>query len=207
MVALVLSATTWAAPAALPSEGPKSLASKETDTEESVSALVPPRQLGPVDPQYPEAALVDGPAGEVVLAVTIDTRGRVTAVEVTQALDPRLDEAAREAAFRLEFEPARRGDTPIASRVRVAFSFEPPAETQAEPEVVTGRVEGTVILPDGSAPVVGAKVRLVAPEGTRGTTRTDVEGHFIFEDLPEGTYSIHAEGLDIGSAEVHIRVE
>jgi hypothetical protein len=95
-------------------------------------ALHPPRLLEPVELTLPEGVIVPE-AIEVVLA--IDAEGRVTAVELQQSLGEAGDQAVREAALRLRFDPARRGAQPIPSRI--GFRFEVIAKEPA-PAVETG---------------------------------------------------------------------
>ena len=94
----------------------------------------PPVVVQHVDAVYPPSALSERKHADVVLAVTVDTDGHVSKVDVLQSgggVD--LDEAAVVAARQWTFEPALRDGKPIASRIRVPFHFAPPA---APPEFV-----------------------------------------------------------------------
>jgi len=93
----------------------------------------------PKDPGVPDdtsPALIDksqphevhapagGGAGLVSLLVTIDASGNVTDVTVNNtSCDPASDQAAAESVRKWHFIPARKGNTPIASRRYVAVIF------------------------------------------------------------------------------------
>lgn len=86
-------------------------------------ALTPPRLATPADLTLPEGAAVDGPI-DVVL--TLDSTGLVTEVTLTESYGEALDSVIIEAASALRFEPARRGEQPIAAKVRFQFEVAPP---------------------------------------------------------------------------------
>lgn len=90
--------------------------------------LVPPRLLDAPDPIYPEG-LGDDDDGEhtVTLHLTIEADGSVSDAHPEGEHDADFDEAAVETVHRWRFEPARRGETPVRSRVRVAVRFLRPA--------------------------------------------------------------------------------
>ncbi len=85
---------------------------------------------------YPRQALDEGfhePA-EVSLILTIDATGVVTRAVVEKPVGHGFDEAAVEAAQKLQFEPATRDGKPVAARTRFVYRFTPPSA------VLTGRV-------------------------------------------------------------------
>ena len=60
----------------------------------------------------------------MLLRVLVNARGRVAGVELARGSGTSsLDEAAIQGVRSWEFEPARRGDTPIASTVTVPVRF------------------------------------------------------------------------------------
>ena len=85
-----------------------------------------PRALESVRPAYPAAALAERLEPTVVLALTIAADGGVTTVEVVSSAGPEFDEAARDAALRTRFAPARKNAEPIVARIRLAYTFTPP---------------------------------------------------------------------------------
>ncbi len=96
-------------------------------------AIAPPTVITHVDAQYPASALASRKHGDVTLALTVDVDGHVSKVDVLSSGGADLDEAALVAARQWTFVPAKRGDKPLASRIRVPFHFAPPA---APPELV-----------------------------------------------------------------------
>src|ERR671935_2440851 len=80
--------------------------------------LTPPRVLEETPPQYPAGA---SGVARVVLQIDVDERGVPGNLVVLTAPQPIFDEAALAAAQKLRFEPARRGDVPVAVRIQYAF--------------------------------------------------------------------------------------
>ncbi|MBI2890818.1 MAG: energy transducer TonB, partial [Nitrospirae bacterium] len=76
-----------------------------------------------VEPAYPEAARRDGIEGLVILEVGIDENGRAFEVTVVQSGGHGFDEAAVEAMKNSVFYPAKRGDQPVAVRLRIPVRF------------------------------------------------------------------------------------
>jgi iron complex outermembrane recepter protein len=96
-------------------------------------AVVPPTVLTHVEAVYPPAALAEQRHADVVLTVTVDVNGHVSAVEVASSGGDDLDQAAIIAVRQWTFVPAKRNGTPVPSRIRIPFHFAPPA---APPELV-----------------------------------------------------------------------
>src|SRR5262249_38611541 len=90
--------------------------------------LTPPRLIAEVAPAYPAGA---SGAARVVLQVDIDEHGSPGNLLVLGDPQPGFDEAALAAAAQLRFEPARRGERPVAVRIQYAFNFVPPQPAQA----------------------------------------------------------------------------
>ena len=77
---------------------------------------------------YPPSALASHEHADVVLTLTVDTDGHVSAVAIAQSSGATdLDEAAVVAARQWTFTPATGDDKPVRSRIRVPFHFAPPA--------------------------------------------------------------------------------
>jgi len=75
-------------------------------------------------PTYPETARRDGKEGRVLLRVLVNEAGRSAAVEVNHSSGVEaLDQAAVEAIKRWRFLPARHGDSPVESWVRIPIDF------------------------------------------------------------------------------------
>ena len=75
-------------------------------------------------PVYPESARREGREGSVLLRVLIDDQGRSKQVEVNRSSgSDALDRAAAEAIKRWRFHPARHGENPVESWVRIPIEF------------------------------------------------------------------------------------
>jgi protein TonB len=88
------------------------------------SSARPRYKLNP-PPLYPPAARRRGQQGIVLLSVRVDASGRPEAVDVQASSGFRvLDEAARAAVERWEFEPGRLNGAPVPSQAEVPIRFE-----------------------------------------------------------------------------------
>lgn len=75
-------------------------------------------------PAYPKVSRRRGEEGKVMLRVRVLSDGRADAVEIAESSGhPRLDEAARETVGGWRFAPARQGETPVDSWLRVPIVF------------------------------------------------------------------------------------
>lgn len=178
-------------------------ASPEDAPDASAPASVePPELIHFVEAEYPAAALAERQEARVVLRLTIDAEGSVTAAEVTEAAGHGFDEAARAAALGFRFSPAKRDGAPVASRILYAYDFQLP-----KPPPV-GEVRGRITLPgEGAQPAaVGAEIVLTSSRGERFVARTDTEGRFTIEGLSPGRYELVARAEGIGEASLPVAV-
>ena len=75
-------------------------------------------------PDYPESARREGHEGRVLLRVLVDDHGRIKSVEISNSSgSAALDHAAAEAIRRWRFHPARYGDRPVESWLRIPIEF------------------------------------------------------------------------------------
>jgi protein TonB len=75
-------------------------------------------------PVYPESARREGREGRVLLRVLVDDQGRSKFVEINSSSgNEALDRAAAEAIKRWRFHPARYGDKPVESWLRIPIEF------------------------------------------------------------------------------------
>lgn len=95
-------------------------ASPETPVVDVVTAPIRTRM---VSPEYPSVARAAELEGDVVLRVIVGPDGKVSDVEVLQAVHPVLDEAAKKAVLQYEYTPGRRNGIPEAVMIRIAVSF------------------------------------------------------------------------------------
>lgn len=183
------------------------------------ATLEPPTLLADSPARWPTGATAtDGsplPGGEVQLAVTLDAEGEVQRVEVVQAPDPALAEAALHAASGLRFSPARVGGQGVPVRFGYRYLFTPPL-----PEVLAAdggapvrvsRLVGTLRFRGRNDPVPHAALaahRRGAPEDELIGGESDGAGHFAL-DLAEGEWRIEvkAAGLDPFQRIEHLRAD
>ncbi|WP_148314546.1 TonB-dependent siderophore myxochelin receptor MxcH [Sorangium cellulosum] len=95
--------------------------------------IEPPQLVEGAEAEVPPEARAARREGKVVLKLLIDATGRVAEAEVVGSMGHGFDEAARAAALRFRFTPARRGGAPVASRILYAYEFQVPEEPPAEP--------------------------------------------------------------------------
>jgi TonB family protein len=134
---------------------------------EAPVTVTPPRLAEGVRPPHPAGHETE--AAEVLLEITIGADGAVRDVRVVTPAGNGFDEAALEAVRSWRFEPARRGDTPMAARIRYALRFDPPepepvAETETETETETEAETET-----------GAETETETETGTEAGAETEAE--------------------------------
>lgn len=144
---------------------------------------------------YPKEAERAGLEANVVLVLAIDETGKVTRAEATPKVGNGFDEAAEAAALKFTFEPAKRGERPIASRIRYLYKFtlsKPPPE-QPRVHVPTKNLRGKVLSAGVNTPVAGARVTARGPTGDTVETETAPDGTWAFVDLPPASYHIEVK--------------
>jgi TonB family protein len=111
--------------------------------------VTPPEAAQRVDATYPPEALAARREGTVVLFVTVEADGSVGPATVAESGGEGFDQAALAAVKQWKFSPARRGDQPIASRIRVPFAFvlPAPATEPDKPAVATEPLPPAVVAP------------------------------------------------------------
>ena len=157
----------------------------------AASSLTPPKLVTFVPAPVPDAAKAVHREGvvNVDLDLTIDATGAVTNAVAPSPVGDGFDEAAIAAARRFVFEPARRGDKAIPSRIKYRYVFDVPPE--APPAPTTGNLEGKILLRGATEPVANAVVTLSSTDGSVVKTATsDPTGAFQFPELPPGSYRL-----------------
>jgi protein TonB len=90
----------------------------------SGTALTQARYRDTPRPDYPESARREAREGRVLLRVLVDDQGHSKQVEINSSSgDDALDRAAAEALRRWRFHPARYGDKPVESWLRIPIEF------------------------------------------------------------------------------------
>lgn len=157
----------------------------ETPAAPQKLAVTPPKLLRDPGVSYPPEALAAAfyETVTVQLKVDVDAEGRVTKVEVEKSSGgPGFDEAAIAAAKELAYEPAKKGERPIASRWRHVYTFEVPR----------ARLEGTVRTASTDRVLPNVTVRLEREGAEAILTVTDGEGRFDFGSQPRGPVHVVA---------------
>lgn len=141
-------------------------------------ALTPPRLIAPALAEYPQGA-VGG--ARVLLQLDVDEKGEPQNVKVLSTPQEGFDESALAAAHKLRFEPARRGDKPIAVRIQYAFNFAPPPVAKPVARELPVNLAGQVRER-------GTRRKLSGIEVLAGDSSaiTDKDGRFELRGLPEG---------------------
>lgn len=146
-------------------------------------SVVPPELVAWVSVEYPPQALRERIEGVVVLRLDIDAAGSVTDAEVVESAGAELDAAARAAVLQFSFDPARRSDVAVASRILYRYEFHLPAEvTRADaPARQTGPVAAAPVAPPPAAleDKSPRPVEMTGPSAESATTSTEdvtVEG-------------------------------
>lgn len=141
---------------------------------------------------YPAQAEKDGLEAGVVLKLTIDTDGDVTAADVVQPVGHGFDEAAKDAALEFKFEPARQNGQPVAVKIlyRYEFKLEPKRATTEEAAPTVGALEGKLRIAGSDAPLVGAELEIRGPTGAPRVIRSDERGAWQIGSLAPGQYTI-----------------
>src|SRR5690606_12972216 len=177
-----------------------------TPTEQAVT---PPKLVQFVEAEYPASALVAGLEADVELVLSIDAEGRVTATEVSGPRGHGFDEAAQAAARAFRFEPARRGDQPVASKILYRYSFhlqQKPAEDRAPAlAILRGRVE----VSGSDAALAGARIVIRRDAELVRELVSDNAGRWEARDLAPGRYrlTLSAEGFEEYSVTETLRAD
>ena len=180
-----------------------------SDTETEIP-LTPPALRTFNEAVYPEAAMEQGIEADVMLEIDIDAEGAVEGVNVLAPAEPAgygFDEAAAEAAFGFEFEPAREGDTPIPVRITYKYRFVITEPEAAAPEATPSQALEAVDTPSADfngrllergtrLPLIGVTVIVFKGEGDDAVgfeDVTDEDGAFSFAALTPGQWRVLAE--------------
>jgi TonB family protein len=158
-------------------------------------ALTPPELLQDAQAEYPQAARAERLEATVLLKLTIDTQGAVSEAEVLEPAGHGFDEAARQAALRFRFVPAKRDGVPIIATIRYPYRFEPPALPM-----------GSVV---GHVPIAGAQGPLQAfvrgADGGEHAAEVDSSGGFRVTELEPGMYAVRVtDGVRTATADVTV---
>ena len=148
---------------------------------------------------YPPEAEKAGVQGNVVLKLTIDKDGNVTAADVLEPAGNGFDEAAQAAALKFKFKPATKDGVPFAVKIKYSYAFTlKVVEAPPPPPPTHGEVDGRLFIAGTEAPLAGAEVVVVSPDGKEQRVTSDGSGVFKLPQLLPGKYKlkINAPGFD-----------
>lgn len=157
--------------------------------------MLPPKLREAPEPHFPPQARAAGlKQADVVLRLTIDEKGSVTAAEVTEPIGNGFDEAATLAALGYRFEPARRGDVAIAARILVSVAFRAPADAApaAPPAVVDAPAAAPMPEASPSAPASAAPSAAPSPSAPAAPpVEITVQGQSEAERARRSSEAVH----------------
>ena len=146
-----------------------------------------------VKPSYPEAAVLAGIEGEVLLEAVVGTNGSVVDARIMKSLDTStgLDDAALAAVKKWKFKPASIQGRKVGAVVapRVAFYLRQPGKTSGKPFVEAGLRSPDdapfADVPDADAPGITQPtlVRHVPPQYTSEAMRQKIQGVVVLDAI------------------------
>lgn len=113
LLAVLMSATS-----AFAAQNAQPLVPQETSATTTKAKFISGR-----DPEYTDSARQARIEGTVILTLSINEKGKVTAVKVQNGLDKGLDQNAVKAAKKWKFEPAMVDGKPVESEINVSVDF------------------------------------------------------------------------------------
>ena len=179
----------------MPSGGPGAIvkpAEPQPDAPQPV--VVMPELVHFENAPYPAEAQQAGVQGTVVLKLTVDKEGNVTAADVLEPAGHGFDEAAKAAALKFKFKPATRDGVPFAVKIKYGYVFElKVVEAPPPPPPTTGELDGALFIAGTETPLAGAEIHLgeerveaePGHEGEAATARHGLDGvaHEVVDDL------------------------
>lgn len=184
---------------------PSGAAPSGAEAPATVEIAVAPTVVSTPPVAWPAEALAAGVEAEVLLGVDLAADGTV--------LDARVVEGAAESPWAAAFDAAALAAvrqyrfTPALDAAGVAV----PAQLLYRYRFTVARaaavsVEGAVLATDG-APVAGATVRLLGPDGQLREVTSGGDGAFSLAGLPAGPYAVAvtAAGFETTTAQVEVR--
>ena len=85
--------------------------------------ITPPRVTRQVNPTYKPDAEGFRITGSVIVGLVVSSEGEPKNVHVVRSLGKGVDESAVEAVEQWQFEPARKGNQPVAVKITVEIRF------------------------------------------------------------------------------------
>ena len=97
------------------------------DTDETVfdlgDGITPPKVTHQVSPKPDSGAQGFRVSGVVLIGLVVSSHGLPVNVHVVRSVDKDIDQSAMDAVRQWRFEPARKGDKPVAVRLTIEIRF------------------------------------------------------------------------------------
>jgi vitamin B12 transporter len=171
-----------AAPQADGAQAP--VVSEAREPAAAAPAIEAPRLVTFVEAAYPAQAEREGREATVVLRLTLDAQGAVTEAEVMQGAGFGFDEAARDAALRFRFEPAKHNGVAMPARIAYSYEFRLPSPEPTGQTSPPGRAEagGPAMAPGSPVPAGSSQ-----PAGASSSARRSEPAVPAGSSQPAGT--------------------
>jgi len=85
--------------------------------------IIPPKIIQQVSPKPNSGAQGFRITGAVLIGLIVSSHGLPVNVHVVRSIDEEIDQSAIEAVRQWRFEPARKGDKPVAVRLTIEIRF------------------------------------------------------------------------------------
>ena len=149
---------------------------------------------------YPPEAEKAGLQGNVVLKLTVDKEGNVTAAEVLEPAGNGFDEAAQAAALKFKFKPATTDGVPFAVKIKYGYAFTLKVGRGAAAAATHRTVRSTASCssPGPSTRWPAQRSCWSRPTAKSCASRPTASGGFKLPQLPPGKYKVkvNAPGFD-----------
>lgn len=154
--------------------------------------VAPPQLREAREAAFPEQARAAGlTQADVLLRLTIDAEGKVTAAEVTEPVGNGFDEAATSAALAYRFEPARRGDAAVAARILFNVSFRLSARAAPVEALAESPEPASSTVPDASSSAAPATAPSPPPTSASAPVEIIVKGQSEAERARRSSEAVH----------------
>jgi TonB family protein len=141
--------------------------------------------------EYPAEALQIGKSGSVLLLLTINNNGAVTAAEVVESTSPEFDQSALRAIVLYQFNPSiDETDQPVDSQIYFRLTFEP---EEIPPVVAKGIVKEAGIR----KPLNDVQIIATNALGQKVSVVTNEKGYFELKGLNEGQWNLETKRIGL----------
>ena len=153
--------------------------------------VTPPSVVYESPVEYPAEALTQGQSGEVLLLLSVDSEGRVRAVEVSESSAVIFEAPALQAIQLYQFTPSLdESGQPVASQIYFRLVFEP---QQVPPVAIRGVVKEAGLRD----PLDDVQIIATNAIGQQVAVSTNAEGYFELKGLASGQWSLETKRIGL----------